>query len=440
MKASREFCDPVLRRLREYRWGFLWGAILLFSGCGQNPPSNSTNLNFPFGIAIYSDTSTPSNSFMAITNYGTHQVLLFPNYRATFATAPVGTATATNFLLSGLQGPDGLLVYPASNSISGYTPTPITRCTSPALLVADGTQNAIYIYCGFNPSKQNQQPDITIQGNNTQLTSPEGLSMDTVNSSGTPLPGPILFVANSGAGGVLAFDLSQITGPGVYNLSPSGGLLSGVSSGICNGVAANNTSLNCPSSLYFSNQLKTLFVSNTGNNEVMIYANGYCLGVAYESSRPSECAGNTNVQPSARLSGTNTYLSTPDGIAVFNNSLYVADAGAGDVLIWDHIDQLIQGVPTGQESPSRKIGGNIVNFSGPYGIAIDPNIQSTPSASSGIGPGTGTFFISQIGSSLIDGFSPATTFTGNDTPTFQVTVPALNGTTSAGSGSGLGFP
>lgn len=435
--------------MREIRLIFLWVGILLFSGCGQNPPSNSTNLNFPFGIAIYSDSNTTS-SFMAITDYGTHQVLLFPNYRTTFANAnaAVGTANAPASLLSGLQGPDGLLVYPASSNISGYTPPKIPGCTSsptvPALLVADGIQNAIYIYCGFNPAKPNQQPTITIQGKNTQLTSPEGLSMDAVRSSTsttTPisLTAPILFVANSGAGGVLAFDLSQIHGPGSYNLSPSGGILSGVNAGICNGVAANNTSLNCPAGLYFSNQLKTLFVSNTGNNEVMIYPNGYCLGVANETPLPSECSGNTNVQPPVRLSGTNTYLSTPDGIGVFNGSLYVADAGAGDVLIWDDMANLLSGFPNGQNSPTRKIGGNLLGFNGPYGIAFDPNIQTT-TLPPGVSPGSGTFFISQIGASQIDGFSPATTFTGNNTPTYQITVPALNGVSSAGSGSGLGFP
>lgn len=429
--------------MREIRLTFLWVGILLLSGCGQNPPSNSTNLNFPFGIAIYSDSKTTS-SFMAITDYGTHQVLLFPNYRTTFATSAVGTANATNSLLTGLQGPDGLLVYPASSNISGYTPPKIPGCTSsptvPALLVADGIQNAIYIYCDFNPVKPNQQPTITIQGKNTQLTSPEGLSMDAVGLSGTSLSRPVLFVANSGAGGVLAFDLSQIHGPGAYNLSPSGGILSGVNAGICNGVAANNTSLNCPAGLYFSNQLKTLFVSNTGNNEVMIYPNGYCLGVANETPLPSGCSGDTNVQPPVRLSGSNTYLSTPDGIGVYNGSLYVADAGAGDVLIWDDIENLLSGFPNGQNSPTRKIGGNLLGFNGPYGIAFDPNIQTTTQLPPGVSPGSGTFFISQIGASQIDGFSPATTFTGNNPPTYQITLPALNGVSSAGSGSGLGFP
>ncbi|MHB1286847.1 MAG: NHL repeat-containing protein [Leptospirales bacterium] len=433
----------MLRKVQGICWALLLGMVSLsFSGCGQNPPANSTSLNFPFGIALYSDSTTSANSFMTITNYGTHQVLLFPDYSSasTGFFQAKGSANQTSALLSGLQGPDGLLVYPAASNIStlyGYTPQPIPVCgaiTSPALLVADGIQNAIYIYCAFNPSNPNQNPTATIQGKNTQLVSPEGMSIATVDSFGNPKT-PILFVANSGGGGVLAFDLSQITAQGTYDLTPSGGILPGVASGICSGVPTNNTSLNCPAGIYFSNQLKTLFLSNTGNNEVMIYANGYCLGVAYETPLPSGCSGNTNVQPSARLSGINTYISVPNGIGVYNNSLFVADSGAGDILIWDNVDKLIQGVPSGQQSPSRKIGGNLANLGGPYGLTYDPN--ETVANTSG---GTGTLFLSQIGSGQIDGFSPASTFSGNNVPTYQVNIPVLNGSPSNGSSSGgLGF-
>ena len=147
---------------------FLWkslliGMLFMLAGCGQDPPTNSTLLNFPFGIAIYSNSTAPSSSFMAITSYGTHQVLLFPNY-TTMGFLNFGKTASPPYSLNvtnaSLQGPDGLLVYPSASNIStlyGYTPVPIPNCTStstsPALLVADGINNAIYIFCGFNPSK-----------------------------------------------------------------------------------------------------------------------------------------------------------------------------------------------------------------------------------------------------------------------------------------------
>ena len=151
---------------------------------------------------------------MAITSYGTHQVLLFPNYTQMGFLSFGKTASppySLNVNNASLQGPDGLLVYPSASNIStlyGYTPVQIPNCTStqtsPALLVADGINNAIYIFCGFNPA-QPGPPTITISGGNTQLTSPEGLSIDTLDNNGNPLSAPILFVANSGAGGGSGF-------------------------------------------------------------------------------------------------------------------------------------------------------------------------------------------------------------------------------------------
>ena len=164
--------------------------MILLAGCGQDPPTNSTNLNFPFGIAIYSS-ATKTSSWMAITSYGTHQVLLFPNYTNAGFLGFGGTASppySLNVSNASLQGPDGLLVYPSAYNIS-YSLAPIPNCTSttmspppPALLVADGINNAIYIFCGFNPAKPGP-PTITISGGNTQLTSPEGLSIDTLDKT-----------------------------------------------------------------------------------------------------------------------------------------------------------------------------------------------------------------------------------------------------------------
>lgn len=414
---------------RAFR-GFFWSLFLLLvtnlAGCGNNPPGTN-NINYPYGMAIYSDALTPMNSFLVVTSYGSHQVLVFPDYATSSSFLQANATITPPFTLSsGLQGPNGLLVYPyASNilTLDGITPPTISGCsTPPALFVSDGINNAIYIYCGFNASSPKASPDITIQGTNTGLVSPEGMSMDMVDSSGTALAHPILFVANSGGGGVLSFDLSQISGSGTYNLSPSGGILSGVANGICAGQSANNTSLNCPGFLYFSNALKTLFVSNTGNQEVMIYSNGYCLGVAKESPLPSGCNGNMDIQPSARLSGGNTLLTVPAGIVVFNQSLYVADWASNDILIWDNVGSLINGYPTGGGSPTRKIGGpNInnqigTNLSGSYALAFDPNVGTCSSG------GCGLMFNSQVNNGQLFGFSPMSTFTGDNPPTYTISV------------------
>ncbi len=417
---------------RAFR-GFFWSLFLLLvtnlAGCGNNPPGTN-NINYPYGLAIYSDNATPANSFMTVTSYGSHQVLVFPSYATSSSFLQTsGIISPGSTLSQGLQGPDGLLVYPYAKNILaldgiGALPS-ITGCSTPALLVSDGVNNAIYIYCGFNANSPKATPDITIMGSNTSLVAPEGMSMDLVDSSGTALTHPILFVANSGGGGVLSFDLSQISGAGTYNLSPSGGILPGVANGICAGLSANNTALNCPGFLYFSNQLKTLFVSNTGNAEVMIYSNGYCLGVASESPLPTGCNGNMNIQPSARLAQGNTLLSVPTGIVVYNQSLYVSDWANNDILIWDNVGSLINGYPTGGGAPTRKIGGpNInnqlgTNLSGAYALTFDPNQTIT---STEFPTGSGLMFNSQVNNGQLFGFSPMSTFTGDNPPTYTISA------------------
>ena len=74
----------------------------------------------------------------------------------------------------------------------------------------------------------------------------------------------------------------------------------------------------------------------------------------------------------------------------------------------------------------------MVGMNGPYGLAFDPNIGSGSS-------GSGTFFLSQISAGQIDGFSPATTFTGNTPPNYQVTItnPGLNGVGNGSSSNGV---
>ena len=54
----------------------------------------------------------------------------------------------------------------------------------------------------------------------------------------------------------------------VANLSPSGGLLPGTNGGLPFGQPANNTGLNGPGFVAFSNSKNTLFVSDTGNSQV----------------------------------------------------------------------------------------------------------------------------------------------------------------------------
>ena len=422
--------------------GFL---MLVLASCG-NPPSNSNNINFPYGIAVCSSTCNTNNGstlsssttpFAAVTSYGTHQVLIFTNY-APPKTPPTSSTTPDDWfssnnslsptasLYNSLQGPDGVLISSQGFTSHGYT------CQPPVLYGADGIGNIIGIWCGFDPSNgSNPGPTITISSG--ALQSPEGMALDWVNSSDGNLSAPILFVANPGSSNILAFDLSQITGPGTANLSPSGGLLPGTNGGLPFGQPSNNTELNGPAFVAFSNSKNTLFVSDTGNSQVNLYGNGYCIGVNQESTRPGNCSSNQNVPPSVWFSGSNTYLSSPSGIAYYQDGLYVVDPSAGAVLIWDNVMNITS--PGGNIAPTRRINGSNTNQDYPYALAIDGNTN--------IPPGN-TFFVSQLGSGKILGYNNATTISGNIPPTYTigVTNPTLSsGNTSGGGTTGYpGFP
>lgn len=390
----------------------LWGLSLILAGCG-NPSSNSTNINFPYGLAVCSGATchvqpatltggqTPvSVSFAAVTSYGTHQVLIFNNYATVFPVTdsfPSPTASLT----TGLQGPNGLLI-----SSEGFT-----GCPGPVLYVSDGMTNQISLWCGFNPASPSSGATITISS--SSLSAPEGLSLDWVNGSGGLLSAPILFVANPGGSNLVAFDLSEVSaGAGSYTLTPSGMLEPGTAGGLPFGTQANGTSLNAPSFLDFSNSLNTLFVSNTGNSEVMVYGSAYCVGVSGKSTATTGCTQTSqNIQPSIRLAGSNTYLSAPEGIAYDNGSLYVADSSTNSVMVWDRI--MTAYGPGGNIKPTRLINGSNTQESGPYALAIDDNAQSPPG---------NVFYVSQINSGSIFGYNQATTVSGNIAPTFLVTV------------------
>ncbi len=413
---------------------FLPLLLTLLASCG-NPPSNSNNINFPYGMAVcsftcnaYSQTGTPASigtPFAAVTSYGSRQVLIFTGYTNSSSNAWLisnNSLSPNTSLYNSLQGPDGLLI-----SSQGFTTSNGYSCPAPVLYGSDGIGNLVGIWCAFNPN-DGSNPGPTIKISSGAFQSPEGLALDWVNSSGTVLSAPILFVANPGSSNILAFDLSQITGGGTANLSPSGGLVAGTNGGLPFGQPANLTGLNGPAFVAFSNSRNTLFVSNTGNSQVNLYGNGYCIGVNQEplnSNRPTDCSNNQNVTPSVWFSGSNTYLSSPSGIAYYQGGLYVVDPSAGSVLIWDNVMNTV--TPGGNIGPTRRINGSNTNQSYPYALAIDGNTSVPPG---------NTFYVSQLGNGKILGYNNATTISGNIAPTYTIGV--TNPSLSSGNGSGGG--
>ncbi len=374
-------------------------SILGLSGCGQNTPSGAANnLNFSTGMAMYAS-STPANSFVAVTDYGIHEILLYPASDLTANAAnianqisPVATVSNTSF-----QGPSGVFIYPhATLSSLPYQSLvkPIPACgttITKTLIVTDAVANSISIFCNFSYTAPAQNPTITIQGSNTSLNSPEGVTVATVPKSGqTSVSAPTIFVTNLAGSNVLAFDTSTMTQAGNYNIAPTGGINPGTN-GTPGAPQSLPTGLNAPAGIFFSNSTNTLVVANTGAGTVNIYPDG----AQYDRTF-------SNDPPALFYAGGNTYISTPTGVWVNNNTLYVAD-NSGNVLVWDNFL-----TSAGDYNPTQRINGPNTYLATPYALTFDSIHQD--------------LFVFQQSGDQILGYNTQIPYSGNTPPTYQVTL------------------
>ena len=371
--------------------------FLGFGACGQNTPSGAANnLNFSTGMAMYAS-STSGDSFLAVTDYGIRQVLL---YNASGLTAvsnsanpapisPVGTISGP------FQGPSGVFVYPHAASGLTYTPLPIPACGSinpatPTLIVTDAVANSISIFCNFDYKNTNPSPSptITISGSNTQLSSPEGVAVDTVPASGqTSFSAPTIFVTNLAGSNVLAFDTSTLVA-GNNNVAPNGGINPGTN-GTPGAPQTLPTGLKAPAGIYFSNDTNTLVVANTGAGTVNVYPDGASFATKF-----------SNDPPPIFYAGNNTYISSPVGVWVNNNTLYVSDT-SGNILVWDRFLQ-----SAGNYNPTQRINGPNTYLATPYALTFDSINQDL-------------FVFQQTGGTIM-GYDTQIQYSGNTASTYEV--------------------
>jgi len=374
--------------------------FLAFSGCGQNTPSGAANnLNFSAGMAMYAS-QTSGGSFLAVTDYGIREVLLYNASKLTAVSnsanpapiSPVGTISGP------FQGPSGVFVYPHANPVTPtYTPVAIPACKDtttpppPALIVTDAVANSILIFCNFTYTNPLQTPTVIITGSNTQLSSPEGIAVDTVPPSGqTSITPPFIFVTNLAGSNVLAFNTAQLTAPGTYNIAPSGGINPGTN-GTPGAPQTLPTGLNAPAGVYFSNETNTLVVANSGAGTVNIYPDGASFATIF-----------SNDPPPLFYAGSNTYISNPVGVWVNNNTLYVSDT-SGNILVWDRFLQ-----SAGNYNPTQRINGPNTYLATPYALTFDSINQNL-------------FDFQQTGGTIM-GYNTQIQYSGNTASTYEVTL------------------
>ncbi len=223
----------------------------------QTISGSNTLLNQPSGIALDSKLN------IWVANYGSNQILEFAA-GATGNVAPINTISGTN---TQLNKPDGLYIDGSNNVYVSVA----TAQTAPQVV------GAVLVFSAGAGSMGNATPAQAITGTNTLLNGPAGIALD---ASGN------LYVANSATPSITEY------APGATgNVAPIA-VLQGTSTG-----------LSTPVGVWYSNVsgISGLYVVNLLNDSVTFYASGQSF--------------NGNITPNSTYIGSNTTMSSPEGIS-----------------------------------------------------------------------------------------------------------------------------
>lgn len=291
-----------------------------------------------------------------------------------------------------------------NSSTSGAPPPPPS--SSGAMYITDFTNNTVTVYgqnanCSCNPARQ-------ISGGNTGLVNPIGIAVD---GSGT------IYVANRGNTNVLEFPAA-----GKGNIAPSF-TINGFSapSGIAVDSAKNvyvtdkvaqSVSIFPPGSNVASYTISGVatslsgpdFVTLDASNDIWV-ANQTGNSVVEFPPLTGLSLGNNNIAPTVSISGTNTALSSPQGIAFSpSGNLYVA-INNPQFNSFDAVLVYAGWIPGANNlSPVNAICGAGTGVNNPTGVAINP---------------LGSVFVVNSQTALANGY--ITTFASNNIGNLQCT-------------------
>jgi len=329
---------------------------------------NNTGLITPFGITL----DASRNIYVAdegdifTKGASVSSVFVYPAIGSSTGTlneAPTATISGSNTGLLQIVGialdasgkiyaaddsASSVFAYPAlgvSTGILNEAPTATISGSNAGLLFPQGialdSGGKIYVVNG-NPmvsvypagSNANSSPIATISGNNTGLQAPEGIAVD---ASGN------IYVADPNAGSVFVYPPTG-SSTGVLNEAPTAT------------ISGSNTGLRNPFGITLDSSGK-IYVADEVATSVFVYP---ALGSS---------TGMLNEAPSATISGSNTGLRDPVGITLDSNrEIYVADDVATSVFVYPAL-----GSSTGalNEAPTATISGSNTGLRKPFGVAVD---------------------------------------------------------------------
>jgi DNA-binding beta-propeller fold protein YncE len=391
---------------------------------GQIPPSavisgSATGLDVPAGVAL------DSSGKIYVVNDGSNDdgidsVTVYPA-GSTGNAAPSATISGANTRISipaGIAidsagkiyvangGNNTVSVYAAgstgnvapSATIRGFStglagPTDIALDSGGKIYVANGGNNTVTVYPAG--SSGNAAPSATISGSNTGLSDPTGVALGSggkiyvangyngaedvtvypAGSNGNVAPSATIIGAAPNAPAAIAIDSagkiyvandgSQNGGPDTVTVYPAGSNGYTVPGAIINGAfALSLTGLNNPRAVAVDSAGKIYVVNNGFEEDIASSVTVYPAG------------SNGNAAPIATISGSNTGLFDPAGIAVDSSGkIYVADTGGGESdgsgsAIGPSVFIYAAG-STGNVAPSATISGSSTGLGCPAGVALD---------------------------------------------------------------------
>lgn len=287
----------------------------------------NTRLTLPRGIALYRDTSDPSNDEMIVANSGNNTITVY-GIAADGNVAP--TRTITGIKSTDLDVPVGVAVRRGSSF------------NEDEIWVANNGNDTVTVYPRINYG--DATPLYTLGGQNTGLSAVCAITYDTVNDQ-VLVANNILPNSTLGNDRITAYNRSEIKANGnSANINPA--FI----------IGGDQTGINKPCGIAVDNTADEVYVGNTGNNTITVYDRAAVIA-----------STDGNVAP------LRTFASqTPQGLHwdTTHQELWVAERGAQPAMT---TLPLISPVSSDADAASSPLQGryNIVS----YGVDIGKGVN-----------------------------------------------------------------